>query len=73
MLDERPLAEVLALADAATTVPRDLHRAHAAAAVLVDLDALWRDPGVRPQGGLARFDDAAPLAAMGGRIPRGDD
>jgi hypothetical protein len=29
----------------------------------VDLDALWRDLGVRLDGGRVRFDDAAPLAA----------
>ena len=29
----------------------------------VDLDALWGELGVRPEGGTVRFDDAAPLAA----------
>lgn len=47
---------------AAVLVP--LYHRHRAAAVPVDLPALWKRLGVRLEGEVVRFDDRAPLAAV---------
>lgn len=61
-----PLERVLRAADAAagTTALVDLYRDMKDAPVHVDLDAIWRDLGVRLEGGHVRYDDDAPLAAI---------
>jgi hypothetical protein len=60
------IERILGTADKA--VGRDvltrLHNAWGAMPVTPDLDALWRDLGLRAQGGSLDFDDTAPLAAI---------
>jgi hypothetical protein len=62
----RELAEVLAMGDAAVGTPvlTETWRRLAASPVVVDLDALWAELGVRRVGGTVIFDDAAPRAAI---------
>lgn len=61
-----PLAEVLRIGDEATGthVLTELHARHGARAEKVDLDALFRDLGVRGHGPRVTFDDHAPLAPI---------
>ena len=61
-----PLARVLAVGDAAVgvTVLTDLHAKMGTEPVVVDLDALWAQLGVRVRGRAVTFDDAAPDAAI---------
>jgi hypothetical protein len=65
----------LAAGDAATgtTVLLDLYRrlANSPAPTRAELEALWKDLGVREEGGGVRFDDQAPLAATRHAITRG--
>jgi hypothetical protein len=58
--------ETLAAGDAAVGVPvlRELYAAMAERPAPVDLPRLWRELGVRVEGGRARFDDAAPFASV---------
>jgi hypothetical protein len=59
------LPPVLEIGDRATGVPvlAELYGRMKDAPSPVDLDGLWRDLGVRVNGGRAVLDDAAPLAA----------
>ncbi len=61
-----PIEEVLRLADDATgtTVLTDLYAAMRSSPGPHDLQSLWRDLGVRLEGGHVQFDDEAPLAAV---------
>jgi predicted metalloprotease with PDZ domain len=61
-----PLARVIEVGDAATgtKVLRELHEELGTSAGSVDLAALFRRLGVRLEGGVVRFDDGAPLAAV---------
>jgi hypothetical protein len=61
-----PIERILAAADKAVGVDvlTNLHNAWGAKPVTPDLDALWRDLGLRSQGGSVDFDDTAPLAAV---------
>jgi hypothetical protein len=61
-----PIERILAAADKAVGVDvlTNLHSAWGAKPVTPDLDALWRDLGLRSQGGSVDFDDTAPLAAV---------
>jgi hypothetical protein len=61
-----PIERVLATADRAAGVDvlTKLHDAWGPKPVTPDLDALWRDLGVRLRDGGIEFDDAAPLAAI---------
>ena len=63
MLDERPVRELFAIADAGTgtTVMTELYDHHRDAARDVDLDELWRSLGVKVGGREAEFDASAPL------------
>jgi hypothetical protein len=60
------LAPLFATGDRATGVPvlAELYAAMSDRPAPVDLDALWRALGVRPEGGTVRLDDAAPEAAI---------
>ncbi|HEU4406992.1 MAG TPA: hypothetical protein VFS43_17115 [Polyangiaceae bacterium] len=60
------IGEALAAGDAAVGVPvlRELYDAMAERPAPVDLPRLWRELGVRSEGGRVRFDDRAPLAAV---------
>lgn len=60
-----PLEPLLDAGDRATGVPvlRELYAKMKDAPAPVDLDALWRELGVVPEGRGVRFDDRAPLAA----------
>jgi hypothetical protein len=60
------IERVLATADRAVggDVLTKLHDAWGTKPVTPDLDALWRDLGVRLREGGIEFDDAAPLAAI---------
>jgi hypothetical protein len=57
---------ILATADKAVGVDvlTRLHNEMGGKPVAPDLDGLWRDLGVRAQGGSVEFDDTAPLAAI---------
>lgn len=61
-----PLERYLSAADevAGGRTLRDLHARHALTPVAVDLEALWRELGVRLLDGRVEFDDGAPLAAI---------
>jgi hypothetical protein len=61
-----PLPALLDAGDRATGVPvlSALYARMKDQPAPVDLDALWRELGVVDDGGRARFDDAAPLAAV---------
>lgn len=63
---ESGIDAVLALGDAATgtTVLRELYEAMGRQPMALDLDALWRELGVRLVDGRAVFDDAAPRALL---------
>ncbi len=58
--------DALAAGDRAVgvSVLRELYRAMADRPGEVDLPKLWRELGVRAEGGRVRFDDAAPLASI---------
>lgn len=60
------IERILGIADKAVglDVLTRLHNAWGAKPVTPDLDALWRDLGLRSQGGSLDFDDTAPLAAI---------
>jgi hypothetical protein len=60
------MQQLLEVGDRATgtRVLGDLYKEHGLASTPVDLPALWRRLGVSVEGGRARFDDAAPLAAV---------
>jgi hypothetical protein len=62
----------LAIGDRATgtRVLQELYEKHRAAAVPVDLDALWRELGVVRSGRTVTFDDTAPSAAIRKEITR---
>jgi hypothetical protein len=61
-----PIERILSTADRAVgvNVLTKLHDAWGSKPVTPDLDALWRDLGVRLRDGGVDFDDTAPLAAM---------
>lgn len=61
-----PLERILATADKAVGVDvlTKLHNEMGDTPVAPDLDALWRDLGVRQRDGEIEFDDTAPLAAV---------
>jgi hypothetical protein len=60
------LPPLFAIGDRATGVPvlEELYTRMKDTPAWVDLDVLWRELGVRVEDGRARFDDAAPLAAV---------
>jgi hypothetical protein len=64
--EDWPIERVLSTADKAVglDVLTKLHDAWGPKPVAPDLDALWRDLGVRVRDGGVEFDDAAPLAAI---------
>jgi hypothetical protein len=61
-----PIDRILATADkaAGVNVLTKLHQEWGAKPMTPDLDALWRDLGLRLRDGGVAFDDAAPLAAI---------
>jgi hypothetical protein len=61
-----PIERALRVGDRATGVPAlaELYAKMKDRPVAVDLDALWRQLGVRLEGGEIRFDDQAPMAAI---------
>jgi hypothetical protein len=61
-----PIERILAVADKAVGVDvlTRLHDKMGPKPVAPDLDGLWRDLGLRLQGGSLEFDDTAPLAAI---------
>lgn len=61
-----PLKKILETADAGTgtQVLIELYAKMSRAPVTTDLDALWASLGISMKGGIIRFDDAAPLAAI---------
>ena len=61
-----PIERILSVADKAVGVDvmTRLHAQMGPKPVAPDLDALWRDLGLRLQGGSVEFDDTAPLAAI---------
>ena len=61
-----PIERALEIGDKAVggTVLMSLYKQMASTASPVDLDALWKELGVKRQGDKAEFDDAAPLAAI---------
>jgi hypothetical protein len=61
-----PIQRILSVADKAVglDVLTRLHEQMGPKPVAPDLDALWRDLGLRVQGGSVEFDDTAPLAAI---------
>jgi predicted metalloprotease with PDZ domain len=67
-----PIERILATADkaAGVNVLTKLHDEWGSKPVTPDLDALWRDLGVRLRDGGVDFDDAAPLAAIRAAIAR---
>jgi hypothetical protein len=66
MTAEWSIERVLETGDLATHthVLRELYRAHKDAAVSIDLEALWRELGIRERYGEIEYDDAAPAAAI---------
>src|SRR5712671_1143864 len=64
--EDWPIERVLSTADKAVGVDvlTKLHDAWGSKPVTPDLDALWRDLGLRVREGGIEFDDAAPLAAI---------
>jgi hypothetical protein len=64
--EDWPIERVLSTADKAVGVDvlTKLHNAWGAKPVTPDLDALWRDLGLRVRDGGIEFDDTAPLAAI---------
>jgi hypothetical protein len=64
--EDWPIERVLAAADKAVGVDvlTKLHDAWGSKPVTPDLDALWRDLGLRVRDGGVEFDDTAPLAAI---------
>lgn len=64
--DFSQIGPLLARADAATgtNVLSELYAAHADAPVATDLDALWRELGVKRSGRSVAFDDEARLASV---------
>jgi hypothetical protein len=67
-----PIERILTTADKAVGVDvlTKLHDAWGSKPVTPDLDALWRDLGLRVRDGGIDFDDAAPLAAIRAAITR---
>lgn len=63
MLDEKPVEELFAIADAGTgtTVLTELYVHHRDTARDVDLNRLWRSLGVQAAGTAVEFDPVAPL------------
>jgi hypothetical protein len=61
-----PVARVLSVGDKATgtTVLEDLYAKWSDAPVEVDLAKMWKELGIREEGGKILFDDAAPLAGV---------
>jgi hypothetical protein len=61
-----PIERILSVADKAVGVDvlTRLHAQMGPKPVAPDLDALWRDLGLKLQGGSVEFDDTAPLAAI---------
>jgi hypothetical protein len=61
-----PIERILAVADKAVGVDvlTRLHDKMGPKPVAPDLDGLWRDLGLKLQGGSVEFDDTAPLAAI---------
>jgi hypothetical protein len=61
-----PIERILSVADKAVGVDvlTRLHEQMGPKPVAPDLDALWRDLGLKLQGGSVEFDDSAPLAAI---------
>jgi hypothetical protein len=61
-----PVARVLSTGDKATgtTVLEDLYAKWSDAPVNVDLAAMWKELGIREEGGKISFDDGAPLAKV---------
>jgi hypothetical protein len=70
--EDWPIDRVLSTADKAVGVDvlTKLHDAWGPKAVTPDLDALWRDLGLRIRDGGLEFDDTAPLAAIRAAITR---
>jgi hypothetical protein len=66
------IGRILAVADkaAGVSVLTRMHDEWGSTAVAPDLDALWRELGVRAGGGGVSFDDGAPLAAIRAAITR---
>jgi hypothetical protein len=64
--EDWPIERILATADKAVGVDvlTKLHDAWGAKPVTPELDALWRDLGLRIRDGGIEFDDSAPLAAV---------
>ncbi|MDH3714738.1 MAG: hypothetical protein OET44_12920 [Gammaproteobacteria bacterium] len=63
MLDEKPVEELFAIADAGTgtAVLTELYEHHRDTAHDVDLDGLWQSLGVQAAGTAVEFDTSAPL------------
>ena len=63
MLDEKPVAELFAIADAGTgtSVLTELYNHHRDTAREVDLPDLWQSLGVQAAGAVVEFDPHAPL------------
>jgi hypothetical protein len=70
--EDWPIERILATADKAVgvNVLTKLHDAWGSKPVTPDLDALWRDLGLRVRDGGIDFDDTAPLAAIRAAITR---
>jgi predicted metalloprotease with PDZ domain len=66
------IERILATADKAVGVDvlTRLHNEMGQKPMAPDLDALWRDLGVKSQGGSVEFDDTAPLAAIRASITK---
>ena len=60
------LTSALEIGDRAVGVPvlSDLYKKMKSAPAPVDLDALWKELGVKRQDGKTEFDDTAPLAPI---------
>jgi hypothetical protein len=67
-----PVAKVLSVGDKATgtRVLEDLYAKWSAAPVDVDLSKMWKELGIREEGGKILFDDTAPLAGVRKAITR---
>jgi hypothetical protein len=70
--EDWPIERILSTADRAVGVDvlTKLHDAWGAKPVTPDLDALWRDLGLRVRDGGIEFDDSAPLAGIRTAITR---
>jgi hypothetical protein len=71
---ERPLPHVLRIGDQATgtNVLEQMYARWSEAPIQVDLPALWKQLGIRPEGNTVTFDAEAPLAAVRAGITESD-